>query len=54
MSTEHQGDVRHHKNRHIAEKMEGVIPVLMLIAVAILAVFLIWGLMNGGTPSYLQ
>ena len=53
MSTEH-GDVRHHKNRHLPEKMEGVIPVLMLIAVAILGVFLVWGLMNGNTPSYLQ
>ncbi|MCR5877049.1 hypothetical protein [Phenylobacterium sp. J367] len=52
--TEHHGDVRHHKNRHTAEKLEGVIPVLMLIAVAILGVFLIWGLMNGATPSYLK
>jgi len=55
MSTEHHGDARHHhKNSHLPEKMEGVIPVLMLIAVAILAVVLIWGLMNGSTPSYLQ
>ncbi|HEY8616399.1 hypothetical protein [Phenylobacterium sp.] len=53
MSTEH-GDVRHHKNHHIAEKTEALIPILMVIAAAILGVFLIWGLMNGDTPSYLQ
>lgn len=47
-------EVHHHKPRHLAEKMESIIPVIMLIAIAILAVGLIYGLINGGTPSYLK
>jgi hypothetical protein len=53
MHTEPHGDVRPHR-KQLATRMENLIPVLMLIAVAILGVGLVWGLMNGGTPSYLQ
>ena len=56
MSTEHDVEHRHpHKNRHLAQKFENLIGVLMVIAIAILAVGLIYGIINtGSTPSYLK
>lgn len=56
MPSEHEVEHHpHHKNRHLAQKFENLIGVLMVIAIAILAVGLIYGLLNtGGTPSYLK
>ncbi|WP_165837203.1 hypothetical protein [Phenylobacterium hankyongense] len=56
MHTDHQGEVRHHRNRHLAERFEGLLGVLMVVAVAILAVGLIYGILNtgSGTPSWMQ
>ena len=53
MSTE-QHEVEHHrphKNRHLAQKFENLIGVLMVIAIAILAVGLIYGIINTGSIS---
>ena len=46
----------HHKNRHLAEKFERLISVLMVIAIAGLAVGLIYGVMITGeaTPSWMR
>lgn len=46
----------HRKNRHIAEKVERAISVLMVIAVAVLAVGFVYGIANTGTgtPSWMQ
>ncbi|WP_310539737.1 hypothetical protein [Phenylobacterium sp.] len=48
--------VRHHKNRHLYERFEGLIGVLMVAAVVVLAIGLIYGLVTTGdsTPSYLR
>ncbi|HKR89554.1 MAG TPA: hypothetical protein VJS38_15380 [Phenylobacterium sp.] len=56
MSTEHDVEHHHHhKNRHLAQRFENLIGVLMVIAIAILAVGLIYGIINtGSTPSYLK
>jgi hypothetical protein len=48
--------VHHHKDRHLAEKFEKLISVLMVIAIAGLAVGLVYGVMitGTGTPSWMQ
>lgn len=50
------GEVRHHKPRHLAERFEGMIGVIMVIAVAILAVGLIYGIVTTGdtSPKWMQ
>jgi hypothetical protein len=56
MSSEHDVEHRHpHRNRHFAERFENLIGVLMVIAIAVLAVGLIYGILDtGSTPSYLK
>lgn len=56
MLTDHQGEVTHHKNKHRAEKFEHLLGVLMVVAIAILAVGLIYGIMTTGhsTPSWMR
>jgi hypothetical protein len=57
MHTEpHHGEARPHKNKHLAEKFEGMLGVLMVLAIVLLVAGLIWGVMSGdgGTPKYLQ
>lgn len=57
MHTEpHHGEVRHHKNRHLAEKFEGMLGVVMVIAIVLLAIGLIYGIMTTGdtTPKWMQ
>ena len=46
----------HHHNRHLAERFEGLLGVLMVVAIAILAVGLIYGIMNTGstTPAWMR
>ena len=56
MSTEHH-EVHHHRNRDTAKKLEGLIQLLMVVAIAVLAVGLIYGLVNTGgasTPSWMR
>ena len=56
MSTERDVEHQHHhRNRHMAQRFENLIGILMVIAIAILAIGLIYGIVNSGsTPSYLQ
>lgn len=52
----HAGEVRHHKPKHLAEKFEGMIGVLMVAAIALLAVGLIYGVLTTGNaePSWMR
>ena len=43
--------VHHHKDRHLAEGVERLMSVLMVIAIAGLAVGLIYGVMITGTDT---
>jgi hypothetical protein len=56
MSTEpHSGEVQHHKPKHLAEKFEGILPMVMVIAIVVLAVGLIYGLLTtDSTPSWMK
>ncbi|MFC3069056.1 hypothetical protein [Phenylobacterium soli] len=56
MSTEHHGEVHHHRKHNNAQRFETLIQALMVVAVAILAVWLVYGFMNtgSGTPSWMQ
>jgi hypothetical protein len=51
-----RGSVTPHRNRHLAERFEGLLGVLMVVAIAVLAVGLIYGIMNTGssTPSWMR
>lgn len=55
MSTEH-GEVHHHRKNNTAQQFERLIQVAMVIAVAILAVWLVYGFLNtgSGTPSWMR
>jgi cell division protein FtsL len=56
MPIEHHGEVHHHKNRHLAERFEKLVQVLMVVAIAILAIGLVYGVMNSGssTPTWMR
>jgi hypothetical protein len=57
MHSDHHGEVHHHhRNRHLAERFEGLLGVLMVVAIAILAVGLVYGILQtgSGTPSWMQ
>jgi hypothetical protein len=55
MSSEHHEIPHRHKNRRLAQRFENLIGVLMVIAIVILAIGLIYGIMDtGSTPSYLR
>lgn len=45
------GKVTGHKPNHLAERFEGMIGVIMVVAVVILAVGLIYGILTGGNPD---
>jgi uncharacterized membrane protein len=48
-------DVRPHKNKHLAERFEGLIPTLMVIAIVVLAIGMIWGIVHtDSTPSWMR
>ncbi|WP_293907723.1 hypothetical protein [Phenylobacterium sp.] len=52
MRTEpHTGDVRHHKPKHLAEKFEGMVGIIMVAAIVLLAVGLIYGILITGSPD---
>ena len=50
------GEVRHHKPRHVAQKMEGMLGTAMVIAIVLLAIGLIYGIMTAGDvgPKWMQ
>jgi hypothetical protein len=55
----HEGDrepeVHHRKPRHLAERIERYLGVAMVVAVALLAGFLFYGLTKGSaTPSWMH
>ena len=56
MHTEHHGEVHHHRNRQLAKKAEGMVGVLMVVAIAILAVGLVYGILSTGSaePSWMR
>ena len=56
MSTEQHGEVHHHRKHNAAQRFEGIIQILMVVAVAILAVGLIYGIVNTGssTPDWMR
>lgn len=57
MQTEREGAPHTpHRNRHIAQRLEGMLGVVMVIAIAILAIGLVYGIMSTGTttPAYLR
>lgn len=51
MSTDHQGEVRHHRKNDTAKRIEGYIQIAMVVAVAVLAVGLIWGVVHTGSSA---
>jgi hypothetical protein len=51
MSTEPHGEVHHHRHKNNAQRFEVLIQVLMVVAVAVLAIGLIYGLVNTGSDS---
>ena len=57
MHTEpHTGEVKHHKPRHLAEKFEGMIGMVMVAAVVLLAIGLIYGVLTTGNadPAWMK
>jgi TRAP-type uncharacterized transport system fused permease subunit len=56
MPTDQHGEVHHHRNRDMAKRFEGYIQIAMVVAVAILAVGLIYGVVStgSGTPSWMR
>jgi len=57
MHTEpHTGEVRHQKPKHLAEKFEGMIGVVMVAAIVLLAIGLIYGIVTTGStePKWMQ
>ncbi|HEY8572209.1 hypothetical protein [Phenylobacterium sp.] len=45
----------HHKPRHLAERIEGLIPTIMLVAIVLLAIGLIYGIFTAdSTPSWMR
>ncbi len=45
----------HHKPRHLAEKFEGMIGVVMIAAIVLLAVGMVYGIMTtDSTPAWMR
>jgi hypothetical protein len=50
-------EVRPHKNKHVAERMEGLLGKAMVLVIVLLAVGMIYGLVTTGgssTPSWMH
>ena len=57
MHTEPTHDEDHHvKPKHLAERFEGLVGIIMVAAVVLLAIGLIYGIMTTGdtTPSWMK
>lgn len=47
--------VPHHKNRHLAERFEGLLGTLMVVAIVVLVVGMVYGIMTtDSTPSWMR
>ena len=45
----------HHKPRHLAERVEKMIPLIMLVAIVLLGIGLIYGIFTtDSTPSWMR
>lgn len=55
MSSEH-GEVHHHHRKNTAQNFERIIQIAMVVAAAVLAVWLVYGFLNtgSGTPSWMR
>jgi hypothetical protein len=54
MHSDHQ-DVRPHRNKHLAERFEGMIGMLMVVAIVLLAIGMAYAIMTGdSTPSWMK
>jgi len=51
MSTEQHGEVHHHRKRNTALRVESMIQMFMVIAAAILAIALIYGVVSTGSSA---
>ena len=51
MHTDTHGAAPHHKPRHMAEKVEGMLGYAMVIAIVLLGIGLVYGLMTTGSGS---
>lgn len=57
MHTDQHGEhEHHHRHKNTAVRFEGIIQMLMVVAAAILAIGLIYGLLNTGsaTPDWMR
>jgi len=56
MHTEPHTELRHQKPRHLAEKFEGMIGIVMVAAIVLLAIGLIYGIVTTGDvePKWMQ
>jgi hypothetical protein len=54
MHSDHQ-EAHHHKNRHLAERFEGLLGTLMIVAIVLLAIGMAYGIMTSdSTPSCMR
>ena len=55
MHSDHPED-RPHRNKHVAQNMEGLLGKLMVVAIVLLAVFMVYAIATGGdsTPSWMR
>lgn len=50
-----QPEVRPHKNKHVAERMEGLLGKLMVAAIVVLAIGMIYAIVTAdSTPSWMR
>ena len=55
MSADQHHPAPHHKNRHRAERFEGLLGTLMVVAIVILAIGMIYGIATAdSTPSWMR
>jgi hypothetical protein len=55
MHSDHQ-EIRPHKNRHQAERFEGLLGKIMVAAIVVLAIGMVWAIVAGGnsTPTWMR
>jgi cell division protein FtsL len=45
----------HHKKGHVAERLERIVPMLMVVAIVLLAIGMVYGIMTtDSTPSWMR
>ena len=50
-----QQEVRPHKNKHVAERFEGLLGTLMVVAIVLLAIGMVYGIATAdSTPSWMH